>query len=48
MQVNELSVSDLQLTASAQQKMAELIGQAEGDITGIRIYAQPGLSLIHI
>ena len=42
MQVNELSVSDLQLTAAAQQKMAELIGQAEADIAGIRIYAQPG------
>ncbi len=42
MQVNELSVSDLQLTASAKQKMAELIGQVEDDIAGIRIYAQPG------
>ena len=42
MQVNELSVSDLQLTAAAHQKMAELIGQVEGDIAGIRIYAQPG------
>jgi len=42
MQTNELSVNDLQLTASAQQKMAELVGQAEEDIAGIRIYAQPG------
>ena len=42
MQVNELSVNDLQLTSVAQQKMAELVGQAEGDIAGIRIYAQPG------
>jgi iron-sulfur cluster insertion protein len=42
MQTNELSVSDLQLTGAAQQKMAELIGQAEGNIAGIRIYAQPG------
>jgi iron-sulfur cluster insertion protein len=42
MQANELSVSDLQLTASAQQKMAELIDQVEADVAGIRIYAQPG------
>lgn len=42
MQANELSVSDLQLTAAAQQKMAELLGQVEGDVAGIRIYAQPG------
>jgi iron-sulfur cluster insertion protein len=42
MQANELSVSDLQLTASAQQKMVELVGQVEDDIAGIRIYAQPG------
>lgn len=42
MQANELSVSDLQLSETAQQKMAELIGQVEGDIAGIRIYAQPG------
>jgi iron-sulfur cluster insertion protein len=42
MQTNELSVSDLQLTVAAQQKMAELIGQTEGNIAGIRIYAQPG------
>jgi len=42
MQANELTVSDLQLTVPAQQKMAELIGQVEGDIAGIRIYAQPG------
>lgn len=42
MQANELSVSDLQLTTAAQQKMAELIGQVEENIAGIRIYAQPG------
>jgi iron-sulfur cluster insertion protein len=42
MQANELSVTDLQLTATAQQKMAELIGQVEENIAGIRIYAQPG------
>jgi iron-sulfur cluster insertion protein len=42
MLVNELSVSDLQLTTAAQQKMAELIGQVEENIAGIRIYAQPG------
>lgn len=42
MQANELSVSDLQLTAPAQQKMAELIGDVEGNIAGIRIYSQAG------
>ena len=42
MQTNELSVSDLQLSETARLKMAELIGQVEGDIAGIRIYAQPG------
>ena len=42
MQANELSVSDLQLTTAAQQKMAELIGDVEGDIAGIRIYSQAG------
>ncbi len=42
MQANELSVNDLQLTSAAQQKMAELISQAEDNIAGIRIYAQPG------
>ena len=42
MQTNELSVTDLQLTTAAQQKMAELISQAEEDIAGIRIYSQQG------
>ncbi len=42
MQANELSVSDLQLTTAAQQKMAELIGDVDGDIAGIRIYSQAG------
>lgn len=42
MQANELPVSDLQVSEAAQQKMAELIGQVEEDIAGIRIYAQPG------
>ena len=42
MQASELSVSDLQLTAAAQQKMAELIGDVDGDIAGIRIYSQAG------
>ncbi len=42
MQTNELSVSDLQVSEAAQQKMAELIGQVEDDIAGIRIYAPPG------
>ena len=42
MQTNELSVSDLKITTSAQQKMAELIGEVDGDIAGIRIYSQAG------
>lgn len=42
MQANDLSISDLQVSEAAQQKMAELIGQVEDDIAGIRIYAQPG------
>ena len=42
MQTNELSVSDLQLTASAKNKMAELISDVEGDIAGIRIFSQAG------
>lgn len=42
MQASELPVSDLQVSEAAQQKMAELIGQVEDNIAGIRIYAQPG------
>lgn len=37
-----LANSDLTLTQSAQEKMAELIGQIEDDIEGIRIFASPG------
>ncbi len=40
MQSNQLSASDLELTASAHQKMAELIGNVDGDIAGIRIFSQ--------
>ena len=42
MQANELSESDLKLSEAAHQKIAELIGQVEGDVAGIRIIAQPG------
>jgi iron-sulfur cluster insertion protein len=42
MQANELSVTDLQLSETARLKMAELIAQVEGEVAGIRIYAQPG------
>ena len=42
MQTNTLSETDLKLTATAQQKMAELINDADGDIAGIRIYSQAG------
>jgi iron-sulfur cluster insertion protein len=37
-----LSTSDLSLTNPAQLKMAELIGQVEEDIAGVRVYAMPG------
>ena len=42
MQTNELSVSDLQLTAPAHQKLAELVGSVEDEVAGIRIYSQAG------
>ena len=42
MQANELSVNDLQLTSAAQQKMTDLISEADGEIAGIRIYSQAG------
>ena len=42
MQTNELSVSDLQLTAPAHQKLAELMGSVEDVVAGIRIYSQAG------
>ncbi len=39
-----LTQEDLTLTESAQGKMAELIGQVEGEdeVKGIRVYATPG------
>lgn len=40
--MSNLNESDLQLTDPAQQKMAELMGQIEDEIQGIRVFAQPG------
>ena len=37
-----LSTADLSLTSPAQLKMAELIGQVEEAIAGVRVYAMPG------
>ncbi|HEB95877.1 MAG TPA: iron-sulfur cluster assembly accessory protein [Sedimenticola thiotaurini] len=37
-----LTESDLSLTSPAQGKMAELIGQVEEEIKGVRVYATPG------
>ncbi len=37
-----LSEQDLSVTSIAQTKMAELAGQVEEDIAGIRVYAMPG------
>jgi len=34
--------ADLSLTSPAQGKMAELIGQVEEEIKGVRVYATPG------
>jgi iron-sulfur cluster insertion protein len=34
--------NDLSLTAPAQTKMAELVGQVEEEIHGVRVYAAPG------
>ena len=42
MQTNELSISDLQLTAAAHQKMAGLISDVDDEIAGIRIFSQAG------
>jgi iron-sulfur cluster insertion protein len=39
---NSTSQIDLSVTGPAQSKMAELIGQAEDGVTGIRVYAAPG------
>jgi len=38
----ELSHSDLEVTESAQQKLAEIISQSEDDVAGIRIYVGGG------
>ena len=40
--MNALTDQDLTLTGSAQGKMAELIGQVEDNIEGVRVYATPG------
>lgn len=37
-----LSASDLELTAAAQGKMAELFSQVEENIEGVRVFATPG------
>ena len=37
-----LTSSDLELTASAQGKMAELFAQVEENIEGVRVFATPG------
>ena len=42
MQTNELSASDLKLTAAAHQKMVELISDVDAGIAGIRIFSQAG------
>ena len=39
---NVLAAADLEITASAVQKMSELFTQVEDDIAAIRVYAQPG------
>ncbi len=40
--VAELTAEDLSVSPSAQAKMAELVGQLNETIEGIRIYATPG------
>ena len=37
-----LTEAELSLTGPAQGKMAELVGQVEEEIKGVRIYAAPG------
>ncbi len=39
---NALSEQDISLTQIAQVKMAELIGQVDDNIEGVRVYASPG------
>ncbi|OOZ37642.1 HesB/IscA family protein [Solemya velesiana gill symbiont] len=41
-EITALSKDDISLTAPAQTKMAELIGQVEEAIEGVRVYATPG------
>lgn len=38
----ELTQSDLEVTESAQQKLAEIVNQSEDDIAGVRIYVGGG------
>ncbi|MBT3205560.1 MAG: iron-sulfur cluster assembly accessory protein [Gammaproteobacteria bacterium] len=38
----ELSQTDLEVTVSAQQKLAEIVSQSEDDVAGIRIYVGGG------
>jgi len=40
--ITALSASDLELTESAQGKMAELFSQVEENIEGVRVFATPG------
>jgi len=40
--MNALATTDLELSETALAKFAELFGEVEEDIEGIRIYAQPG------
>ena len=39
---NALTEQDLTLTSAARSKMAELIGQVEENIEGVRVFATPG------
>jgi iron-sulfur cluster insertion protein len=38
----QLTEADLEVTASAQSKLAEIVGQSEDDVEGIRIYVGGG------
>jgi iron-sulfur cluster insertion protein len=40
--VNALLQKDLAVSATANEKLAELLGSVEGEIAGIRVYATPG------
>jgi iron-sulfur cluster insertion protein len=40
--VNALLQKDLAVSATAIEKLAELLGSVEGEIAGIRVYATPG------